>query len=68
MPSVGNEVISLVGHFTCVCYRDRELLRAQVSCKYLRYAGAILSGRVLCLLVTGVVTFALNKVEQRVEY
>lgn len=70
MPSVGNEVISLVKDTSLVYVIGiGELLRAgQIAVNTYATLVPFLAVGVLYLLVTGVVTFALNKVEQRVEY
>lgn len=70
MPSVGNEVISLVKDTSLVYVIGiGELLRAgQIAVNTYATLVPFLAVGVLYLLVTGVVTFLLNKVEQRVEY
>lgn len=70
MPSVGNEVISLVKDTSLVYVIGiGELLRAgQIAVNTYATLIPFLAVGILYLLVTGVVTFALNKVEQRVEY
>lgn len=70
MPSVGNEVISLVKDTSLVYVIGiGELLRAgQIAVNTYATLVPFLAVGALYLIVTGVVTFVLNKVEQQVEY
>ncbi len=70
MPSVGNEVISLVKDTSLVYVIGiGELLRAgQIAVNTYATLTPFLAVGILYLLVTGVVTFILNKIEQQVDF
>lgn len=70
MPSVGNEVISLVKDTSLVYVIGiGELLRAgQIAVNTYATLVPFIAVGILYLLVTGIVTFILNKIEQLVEY